>query len=206
MTLTLGPNWQLDLSASPYWLRFELDDGEYVGRYVTKFKNSYDRARCLARMALPNESVLAVIAAYPNPSIEIEAKWRGWNTGTGFDHLAEMGVPTSSALTSWLGYWWAEEEDDPEVEPWDQRAVSLTWEQADILIWNQIAQDLGIAPRAPALSKFVDIERGVCVNVYDDRGMDVISLTKEPTAALYSQCHSWLLDCDRSRMAAIFER
>lgn len=202
MTLHLGPDWQHDLWTSRYSLRFELSSGE---SFVTKLTTSYDRARCLARKALPTEKILAVVATNPDPSMEVSAEWRGWVTGTGFDHLAKLGVPTDSCLFAWKGYWWPDDVDDPEAEPWDQRAVSITWEQADILIWNQVAHDLGMAPTAPVMSKLVDIERGVCVNIYDDRGMDVISLTETPTAELYSEFHDWLLDYDRARMAAVFE-
>ncbi|MGL3821468.1 DUF3885 domain-containing protein [Sphingopyxis sp. R3-92] len=205
MTLSPGPNWQRDLWISPYWLRFELDDGEHAGRYVTKFTTSYDRARKLARMALPSEIVVGIIAAFPDPSMELNADWLGWTTGTGFEHLAQLGVSTDSAFAEWGGFWWPDDEGDPEAEPWIQRAVCLTWEQVDVLLWNQIAQDLGIAPRAPVFAKFVDLAQGICVNAYDDRGMDVTSLTKKPLEELYSQCSSWLLDYDRGRMAAVFE-
>ena len=206
MSLSFGPNWQRDFWASPYRLRFELDDGEYSGRYVTKFTRSYDRARKLARIALPSDSIVGVIAAFSEPSREMNAERLGWTTGTAFEHLTELGVSTKAPLAEWVGCWWPDEEDDPEAEPWTQLAVSLTWEQADILLWNQIAQDLGVAPRAPVFAKFVDLERGVCVNAYDDRGMDVTSLTREPLEEQYSQCGAWLLEEDRSRMAMVFER
>lgn len=205
MTLSLGPDWQRDLWESPYRLRFELSYGEYLGRYVTKFTMSFDRVRKLARMALPSESLVGIIAAFPEPHLDIAADRLDWTTGTGFEHLAKLGVSTETALSEWEGYWWPDDETDPEAEPWAHRAVHLNWEQADILLWNQIAQDLGVAPRAPVLSKFVDLERGLCVNAYDDRGMDVTSLTKQPLEGLYSECSSWLLDYDRSRMSAVFE-
>lgn len=205
MTLSFGPNWQRDLWVSPYSLRFELDDGECSGRYVAKFTRSYDRARELARIALPSDSLIGVIAAISDPSKEMNAARLGWTTGTAFEHLAELGVSTEANLAEWGGFWWPDEGDDPDSKAWTQRAVSLTWEHADILLWNQIAQDLGVAPRAPVFAKFVDLARGVCVNVYDDRGMDVTSLTREPLNELYSKCGSWLLEDDRNRMAAIFE-
>ena len=206
MTLSLGPDWQRDVWTSPYRLRFELDDGEYLGRYVTKFTTSYDRARKLARIALPSENVVGIIAAFSEPSRELSAERLGWTTGTAFGHLAEMGVQTDAPLAEWEGFWWPDEENDPEAEPWAQRAVNLTWQQADILLWNQVAQDLGVAPRAPVFAKLVDQGRGVCVNAYDDRGMDVTALSRKPLEELYSRCGSWLLDHDRNRMAAVFER
>lgn len=90
MTLAFGPDWQRDVWASPYWLRFELSDGEYLGRYVTKFTTSYDRARKLARIALPSERIVGIIAAFSEPSRELGAERLGWTTGTAFEHLAEM--------------------------------------------------------------------------------------------------------------------
>ena len=205
MAQPFGPNWQSDFWNSPFRLRFRLDDGEYSGRYITKFTRSYDRALKLARIVLPSDSIVGIIAAFSEPSKEMSAERLGWTTGTAFEHCANLGVSTEAPLAEWAGFWWPDEENDPEAERWTQRAVSLTWEQADILLWNQIAQDLGITPRAPVLAKLVDMERGVCVHAYDDRGMDVISLTREPLEEPYSQCGNWLLDYDRSRMAAVFE-
>lgn len=206
MPLSLGPDWERDLWASPYRLRFELNEGgAYVTRYVTKFTRSYDRARCLARAALPTDGLVGIIAAYPDPKREMGAEWLGWMDGTGFDHLEKLGVPTEPTLATWSGYWWPGEEQDDEAEPWLHRAVKLTWDQADILLWNQVAQDMGVAPRAPINSKLVDLTRGVSVHAYDDRGMDITSITKESIAGLYQLFDKWLLDYDRVRITEVFE-
>jgi len=74
MILSFGPDWERELWASPYRLRFELNQGD---SYVTMFTSSYDRARVLARAALPTDNLVGVIAAYPDPKREIGAKWRG---------------------------------------------------------------------------------------------------------------------------------
>ncbi len=205
MTLQLGPDWQNELWVSPFSLRFELSDGEHVGRQVTKFINSFERARALARLALPGERIVGIIAGFPEPSLMAGAEWREWTTGTAFDHLTNLGVPSDACLASWTGYWWHCDIDDPEMELWEQRAVMLSWEQADILLWNQVGQDLGIAPRAPVQAKLVDLERGICVNAYDDRGMDITAIERAPLEALYAERNDWLLDYDRARMAAVFE-
>lgn len=202
MTLSLGPDWERDLWASPYRLRFELNQGD---SYVTMFTNSYDRARALARAALPTDELVGVIAAYPDPKREAGAKWRGWTKGTAFGHLEEMGVPTESELSAWSGYFWPDDKIDDEAKPWVHRAVRLTWDQADILLWNQIAHDIGVMPQAPVMSKLIDLERGVSVNAYDDRGMDITSVTKAPISGLYRQFDAWLLDYDRPRMAEAFD-
>lgn len=205
MSLSLGPEWQRDLLRSPYWLRFELDDGEYVGRYVTKFINSYDRARKLVRKALPSDEIVGIIAAFPNPSLDLNAQRLGWTAASGFEELADLGVSTEAAFEEWEAFWWPSDAHDPEAERWTHRAVRLNWEQVDILLWNQIAQDLGVAPRAPVFAKFIDLASGVCVNAYDDRGMDITCLNKEPLIDLYNDYYDWLLDYDRGRMSAVFE-
>ena len=203
--MQLGPEWEKPFWNSDFRLRFELSDGGYSGRYVTKFMVGLDRARRLVRMALRGEQPLAVITALNDPAAELGAEHKRWTTGTAWEHLAAMGVTTDEAVTSWRDYWWMLDEGDPEIEPMEQRAVRLSWEQADILIWNQVAQDLGIMPQAPVYSKFVDLERRVCVSVYDDRGMDVTALDRATLASLYVEGADWLLDYDRERMVQAFE-
>jgi len=202
MALSLGPDWQRDLWPSQNRLRFELGQG---GSYVNIFTSSYDRARALARAALPTNEVTGVIGAYPDPKRELGAKWRGWTKGTAFGLLEKMGVPTMSKEAEWKGYWRPEDEADDEAKPWLHRAVRLTWDQADILLWNQIAHDIGVTPQAPVMSKLVDVERGVSVYAYDDRGMDITALSKGSISELYTRFDAWLLDYDRPRMSEAFK-
>jgi len=187
MAISFGPGWQHELWASPYRLRFALNQG---GSYVNMFTSSYDRARVLARAALPADEVVAIVATFPNPKRELGAKWRGWTKGTALELLEKMGVTTEPALAAWTGYWWAHEEADDEATPWAQRAFRLIWHQADILLWNQVAYDMGVTPQAPVLSKLVDVEHGVSVNAYNDRGMDITALSPDPIAELYIQFDS----------------
>jgi hypothetical protein len=158
----------------------------------------------LARAALPSEQVLAVIAAYPSPSDELGAEGRGWSGRAAYDLLDEMGVLTAPSAASWSGYANAIDEENPEAGPWDHRAVYVTWDQADILLWNQIAQDVGVTPQAPVLSKLLDVERGVMVHAYDDRGMDITALERDRITDLYARFDAWLLDHDRVRMSEAF--
>tara|TARA_A100001391_G_scaffold48774_7_gene29132 strand:+ start:36983 stop:37498 length:516 start_codon:yes stop_codon:yes gene_type:complete len=169
------------------------------------FTTSYDRARSLARAALLTEMPIAVVAAYPEPETELGAERHGWMRGTGFDHLRELGVPTEDALATWTGYCWPGDEEDDEAVPWVHRAVQLRWDQADILLWNQLAQDIGVAPRAAVKSKLVDLGRGLSVDAYDDRGMDITALTKSAISGLYERFDEWLLGYDRDRMKEAFE-
>ena len=197
-----GRDWERELNASPYRLRFELAQGS---SHLNRFIGAFDRARALARSALSTDDLIGVIAANPDPRSELGAKWRGWTKGTALEHLEEMGVPADSALSTWTGYFWPDDRLDDEAEPWSHCAIPLTWDQADILLWNQVAHDMGVTPQAPVVSKLVNPKRGVSVHAYDDRGMDITSVDKELIAGLYGQFDGWLLDFDRDRMAAAFE-
>ena len=74
MAIIFGPHWQRGLWDSPYSLMFELNQG---GSHVHMFTSAFDRARRLARAALPAEQVVAVVAANPEPSKELRAKRGG---------------------------------------------------------------------------------------------------------------------------------
>jgi hypothetical protein len=202
MAIILGPHWQRELWASRYSLRFELNQG---GSHINMFTSAYDRARCLARAALPSEQIIAVIAAYPNPSTELGAERCGWTDRAAFDVLAELGVPTVPSVAGWKGHTYPHDKEDPEALLWEHRAVRVTWDQADILLWSGIGQDIGVTPRAPVLSKLVDIEHCVTVYAYDDRGMDITALSADRIAALYTRFDEWLLDYDRPRMSEAFK-
>jgi hypothetical protein len=119
--------------------------------------------------------------------------------------LREMGVPTTPAEATWMGNAYPPQEgDDAELPPCEHRAVFVTWDQADILLWSQVARDIGVMPQAPVLSKLVDVERGVTVYAYDDRGMDITATCPDPIAELHGRFDAWLLDYDRPRMSEAF--
>lgn len=200
MTLAWGPEWERELSASPYRLRFELGYGPSP---LNQFTASLDRARALARSALPR-ALIAVVAAIPEPETNLNAEARGWAKGVPFQHLEAMGVPTAKAIKCWRGCFWPDDKLDEEARLWNHRAIRVTWDQADILLWNQLAHDKGVSPQASVVSKLVDPERGVSVYAYDDRGMDVTATNRGELVTLYRDFDNWLLDYDRERMAAIF--
>jgi hypothetical protein len=153
---------------------------------------------------LPTARPLAIVVDYRSASWVIRHSHGETTSMTGFDSLKAMGVSTDQPEATWEGYVYPEDEGDREVPPCQHRAVSVSWDEAHILLWNQIAQDVGVEPRAPVLSKLVDRERGVVVNAYDDRGMDIIALSPNPIEDLYRRFDAWLLDCDRPRMASVF--
>jgi len=115
-----------------------------------------------------------------------------------------MGVSTDGPEACWNGDFYPGDAGDDDTSPCEHRAVGVTWDEADILLWNNIAQEIGVRPRAPVLSKLVDRASGIVVNAYDDLGMDIVALAREPIEHLYRRFDTWLLD--RDRMAEAFGR
>jgi len=86
------------------------------------------------------------------------------------------------------------------MEP-EQRAEDFIWRAFDVtsdiasqdaLLWSSLAYEMPIEPKSPVVSHFLDLERGILLHVYDDRGMDVSALTAAPLLPLYK---SSMLGC-----------
>jgi Domain of unknown function (DUF3885) len=200
--LSLGNNWGRDLGRSPYRLRFELNTG---GTCPTMFTTAYDRARTLARAALPGTSIVAIIAGMPNAwSMPYSVTKYGPKRASAFNVLEDMGVSTKTPLSRWRG--WPFSDRQQGENPCTHRAINVNWDEVDILLWINIAQDIGVMPVAPVLTTLIDCDRDVSVFAYDDRGMDITSLTPDEIAPLYRQFEGWLLDYDRARMADAFRK
>jgi hypothetical protein len=207
MSLPLDPTWTDAIWRSPFRLRFQLSTaGEKSdgGNYINMFASSFDRARELARAALGAGPPLAIVADFAAATWKVHVDENERAFPDSFAALADMGVPTNGAEAIWSGYFDPGSEQDGEAVSCEHRAVRVTWDQADILLWNNIAQEIGVRPRAPLLSKLVDRGRGIVVDAYDDRGMDITALSSEPIEHLYQQYGAWLLDYDLPRMTEAF--
>ena len=208
MPIELGPDWELGFQNSPYWLRFEGSEGNPNSKqsYVTMFTRSYDRARTLARSLFGEGPPISIIAASPNPAIIMGAEHHGWQTGSAWQHLDELLCQsTENPIASWSGFFWPTDREDEEADEWEHRALQLNWERTDVLLWNQIAADMGVSPQAPVQTKLLDPNRGLMLYAYDDRGLDIIGLEGGQLDFLYREHNDWLLDYDRERMKAVFE-
>jgi|TARA_B110000211_G_C14013263_1_gene524233 hypothetical protein len=61
--------------------------------------------------------------------------------------------------------------------------------------------------RKPSVSGecfFINKSKNIIVNLYDDRGMDVISANKSTLVPLYKLYNDWLLNYDREKMDSVF--
>jgi len=69
-------------------------------------------------------------------------------------------------------------------------------------------------PRKPRLDKygyltskeiyFLNIDKKIILNMYDDRGLDIISTNKETLRPLYIKYNDWILDHDREKINNMF--
>lgn len=69
-----------------------------------------------------------------------------------------------------------------------------------------VNQDFSLR-RTPALQGhcfFLNHDKGLVLDLYDDRGMDIVALQKEPLELLYQTHHAWILDSDRAAINQIF--
>jgi len=141
----------------------------------------------------------AVVASEADPSKDFYAP-----VPDGFAALSACGF-RANAIAEWRARLDPEEPEQRE-EDFIWRAFDVTSDIAsqDALLWSSLSYEMPIEPRLPAVSHFADLERGILLHVYDDRGMDVTALTAAPLLPLYKQFDGWLLDYDQERMAAAF--
>ena len=62
--------------------------------------------------------------------------------------------------------------------------------------------------RSPAISGecyFINKSKEIIINLYDDRGMDVIATNKNKLKDLYHNYNQWILDYDRDKIDKLFK-
>src|SRR5699024_97342 len=105
---------------------------------------------------------------------------------------------------------WSEpvEEEGWEEEPTQYWKVTLAFWVPVELIQNilccALANDLGISPRLECAVYLVNLQDGLVMYPYDDRGMDIVGPNTEALSGLYSKHHSWLLPYDLPTMQATY--
>lgn len=198
---------------TPYRLRFELStDADpplqmfEAPNYVELFTEAYDRSRQIARDVFGDQPIIAIVSASPAPW---SAPWGVTRYGevrdSAFDALAEMKFPAHDHVKMWKDYRFPHYEHYRELGmKWENRAYAVSLNQVDLLLWNNLAHEIGIRPLAPVYSIFTDQTCSVCINAYDDRGMDVYAAERDRIAPLYTQRAAWLNDDDRDWMADVF--
>lgn len=197
MNTAFDASWDNAFKGSPFHLRFELG-GEELGcddAPVPRFVQALTRARDIREAVFASSSkVWAIVASMVDTSNDFFSPKQN-----SYKSLADFGF-RATPIAEWNA------PIDPEGEDfiWKGYDVSADVASRDALLWNSIAYEMPIEPSSPVLSYLVDWESGIMLDVYDDRGMDVIATTVGRLTPFYSKFHNWLLDYDRERMRAVF--
>ena len=194
-----------------FYLRFELGGEHYsnVDEPVPRFIQAFDRARAIADAVFQSSTtLLAIIGASPHePWTEAQDENTQPPLRDGFVALRSLGFKfdTGPART-----WSARHPffvDDDEIPEFSWQAFDITGERLlrDTLIWDSVAHDMAIRPRASVDPFLVDFERGLMLHIYDDRGMDVYATEPRAVLSVYREFNKWLLDYDRPRIDAVMK-
>ena len=208
MTTLLGPNLLAAFQGSEYSLRFELG-GETLSNLtqpVPRFLQAFDRARAIADAVFPSDGALAgVIGFWELGEFELfhpEAKVGQ----TGLGELARMGFPIERPALSWSAIPPFFGEEDGVVWDWNAYDLRGRRDLRDVLLWASVASEMGIGPKAPVACYLYAPGSDVLMHVYDDRGMDVTALGREPLRPIHLQFNDWVLEYDRPRIEAVFSK
>ena len=94
-----------------------------------------------------------------------------------------------------------------EDDEWNRNYLFFSLNKSELhkLLFGKLADELGIKPSFWFDLYIYDIELGVLVHPYDDRGMDVVGPNKFMINRIYTEFNTWLLDYDLEAMNRWFK-
>lgn len=185
-------------------LRFDLQDGEVdTDDY---FEEVFMRSTSLFQEAFdPSDSVFFVLMDYKYK----RAKIRSGNFC--FRQIRDLSTHKISYLREHKLY-------DPN-NSLDVRNVAVIKSDVERIDYKNILKAIGntdFPPRNPRLDKngvltskeifFINIDRKLIFNMYDDRGLDIIASDVEQLRPIYNKYDSWLLESNRGKMDSLFNK
>ena len=180
-----------------YGLRFEL--GGKLGMGPIRFMQAIDRARTVATALFSkSETLVAFVSIYD----EEDSKHRH---STALKQLKHIGFTPSfgaSARVPQNDHCYIEEFGVDLFRHWYAAEFNNDTGAVSALIWASVASDMDIRPKARRIATIhiADIDKRLALNVYDDRGMDVVGPYGPALKSLYRKFNPWLLDYDRAEM------
>lgn len=187
--------------AFDYALRFELGGEEFgTDRPMRRFAQAYERSNAISQAFFAKSSkIYVLLSSYGMEQPDkkrlkplklcgikrSEFQYLSKTAQHNDEHIAEFG---SDVFRHW---------DIAKLE--DKQTISE-------ILWLGIASEMGIKPTFydSTTAYIVDAENGLVLHLYDDRGMDVVALQKEPLSNLFVSFNEWLLDYDLTRMTDMF--
>lgn len=189
---------------SDYHLRFELGD---------PFKNGTEEriGQVVSRVTTLFEEVF-------KPEDFIYLYIKEWNC----TEDSMFGNPTPDYLDTLLSKQKVEEETlfdieedydevtDQTLEIKNEYKIKFVYSRLKSINYKEILEGIGNYEqgRNPSIGQsvyFINTEKGLLFHMYDDRGCDVYSLTKETLMPLYTNFRKWILDYNRIEIDNAFE-
>ena len=171
-------------------LRFELSEGREEDSYVHMFTSALHKSTQIIETIFENKEEVSICLAFPGDSY-----LSNFSVFNQIKHL-QINIPkVNFKLKEWV-------EDDE----WNRNYLFFKLDKLELhkLIFGKLGAELGIKPSFWFDLYIYDIDLGVLVNPYDDRGMDVVGTNEFMIKRLYKQYHSWLLNYDISTMREWF--
>lgn len=182
--------WDGPFKASPFRLRFELGGEEFDNceEPVPRFMQALTRSRSIREASFAHSPRLCAVV-------------RSWGSD-GLNALRQIGF-RNSPVAQWRV---AEKMPDQSVETMIWHAFDVTDDSSacDTLLWSSIVNEMPIEPKAPVQSYLADMDRGILLHIYDDRGMDLTALDASSLKDIRQRFDSWILPYDRSRIETVF--
>ncbi len=180
----------------PGGLRFALSEG---GSALDMALTALRKASVICADAFEHSATVVVHLQYFAPTCRFEMR-------QALRELAVAGIAIPRKSEIWTERVAQVEQNAEDVEDyWINVAFELPKSKVQNLLWCAIVSDLGtLGPHPGCLFYLIDIEHGIIVHPYDDRGMDIIGRDKEYLRRLFDTHRDWLLDYDLTAMNATF--
>lgn len=94
-------------------------------------------------------------------------------------------------------------EDGDKNDIWNKAIIKLNVNQLDYAPLLKALSHTDFPNRKPSISLesyFLNISKKLIFNMYDDRGLDIISADKKSLTSIYEEYNDWILDYDRVLM------
>jgi hypothetical protein len=180
----------------PHGLRFELSESGDPS-YIHMFLGAYEKAAEIADFLFADAQDLhAAICFYSDSNASLVS---GLSV---FKSLKSCGVKIIKPYDAWVNPHREDDEDPYRISivfKIDRQVVSQ-------LLWGAIASEIGIRPRIIGSVYLFDLELGISIHPYDDRGMDAIGNNYELLKLAYNKFDRYLLDYDRQIMRDRFDK
>jgi hypothetical protein len=186
-----------------FGLRFELAYGDYQrGDRIPSFLQAIDRARAITAATFPDwQKVTLMISQFGDRSAHTKRRVTTQLKTLGI-HVAAL--EPAGVIAQEDQYAIAECGEDS-YRHWFTLRVE-TPVDIDKLIWGCITKELHISPSFRTIEVYMlDLDRGIALQIYDDRGMDVVGNDLAVLRPLYKDLNAWIFDYDRKQIDKVFK-